>query len=144
MKDCYKNKDIYYVNVLDKHSAGFPKNEDGTTATMSLNGDWRFKWFPSVLVAEEDVKEWDTIQVPSNWQLKGYDTPIYTNTVYPYAIITKPFKIPTINDNLNVCPVCGSEHLYVYDRITGYYLCIDTFNNGKKQEFKDRYRQKIA
>jgi len=50
----------------------------------------------------------------------------------------------TINDNLNVCPMCESEHLYIYDRITGYYLCIDTFNNGKKQEFKDRYRQKIA
>lgn len=50
----------------------------------------------------------------------------------------------TINDNLDVCPICGSEHLYVYDRITGYYLCVDTFNNGKKQEFKDRYRQTIA
>lgn len=50
----------------------------------------------------------------------------------------------TINDNLDVCPICGSEHLYVYDRITGYYLCVDTFNNGKKQEFKDRYRQEIG
>ncbi len=50
----------------------------------------------------------------------------------------------TINDNLEVCPICGSTHLYIYDRITGYYLCVDTFNNGKKQEFKDRYRQTIA
>ena len=50
----------------------------------------------------------------------------------------------TINDNLKVCPICGSEHLYVYDRITGYYLCVDTFNDGKYQEFKDRYRQKIV
>lgn len=49
----------------------------------------------------------------------------------------------TINDELEVCPICGSEHLYVYDRITGYYLCIETFNNGKKQEFKDRYRHAI-
>lgn len=49
----------------------------------------------------------------------------------------------TINDKLEKCPICGSEHLYIYDRITGYYLCIDTFNNGKKQEFKDRYRHKI-
>ena len=49
----------------------------------------------------------------------------------------------TINDELEVCPICGSTHLYVFDRITGYYLCIDTFNNGKKQEFKDRYRHKI-
>lgn len=47
----------------------------------------------------------------------------------------------TINDNLEVCPICGSTHLFVYDRITGYYLCIETFNNGKRQEFKDRYRQ---
>ena len=47
----------------------------------------------------------------------------------------------TINDNLSVCPICGSEHLFLFDRITGYYLCIETFNNGKKQEFKDRYRQ---
>lgn len=50
----------------------------------------------------------------------------------------------TINDNLKVCPICGSTHLYVFDRITGYYLCVDTFNDGKYQEFKDRYRQTIA
>ena len=49
----------------------------------------------------------------------------------------------TINDELEICPICGSEHLYIYDRITGYYLCIETFNNGKKQEFKDRYRHAI-
>ena len=49
----------------------------------------------------------------------------------------------TINDELEVCPICGSEHLYIYDRITGYYLCIETFNNGKKQEFKDRYRHAV-
>ena len=50
----------------------------------------------------------------------------------------------TINDNLEVCPICGSTHLYVFDRITGYYLCVDTFNDGKYQEFKDRYRQTIT
>ncbi len=49
----------------------------------------------------------------------------------------------TINDNLEVCPICGSTHLFIYDRITGYYLCIETFNNGKLQEFKERYRQEI-
>ena len=49
----------------------------------------------------------------------------------------------TINDNLEICPICGSKHLFTYDRITGYYLCTETFNNGKKQEFKDRYRHKL-
>ncbi len=50
----------------------------------------------------------------------------------------------TINDRLDVCPICGSTDLRVYDRITGYYLAIDTFNNGKKEEFNDRYRHNIT
>ena len=49
----------------------------------------------------------------------------------------------TINSEVDTCPKCGSHELYVYDRITGYYLCTKTFNNGKQQEFKDRYRHKI-
>ena len=48
----------------------------------------------------------------------------------------------TINDKLEVCPICGSTDLRIFDRITGYYLAIDTFNTGKRQEFEDRYRHK--
>ena len=48
----------------------------------------------------------------------------------------------TINDKLDVCPICGSTDLRIFDRITGYYLAIDTFNVGKRQEFEDRYRHK--
>lgn len=50
----------------------------------------------------------------------------------------------TINQKEDVCPVCDSENVLVYDRITGYYLGVNTFNDGKSQEFKDRYRQKIV
>ena len=49
----------------------------------------------------------------------------------------------TINDNIDVCPICGSTDLVTYDRCTGYYLPTLGFNNGKQQEFKDRYRHKI-
>lgn len=49
----------------------------------------------------------------------------------------------TINDELEVCPICGATHLYIFDRITGYYLCRDTFNPGKLREQKDRFRQVI-
>ena len=49
----------------------------------------------------------------------------------------------TVNDNIDECPLCKSTDLITYDRITGYYLPTRGFNNGKKQEFKDRYRQKI-
>ena len=49
----------------------------------------------------------------------------------------------TINDNIDVCPICGSDKLITYDRCTGYYLPTKGFNNGKQQEFKDRYRHAI-
>lgn len=50
----------------------------------------------------------------------------------------------TINDKLEICPICNSKDLRLFDRVTGYYLCIDTFNNGKKQEFEDRHRHYIT
>lgn len=46
----------------------------------------------------------------------------------------------TINDSIDECPLCKSKDLITYDRITGYYLPTRGFNNGKQQEFKDRYR----
>ena len=49
----------------------------------------------------------------------------------------------TINDSIEECPICKSKDLITYDRITGYYLPTRGFNNGKQQEFKDRYRHKI-
>ena len=50
----------------------------------------------------------------------------------------------TINDNLETCPICGSTHLFVRDRVTGYYQTIETYNDGKHQEFKDRFRHDIS
>ncbi|MHC4842979.1 MAG: beta-galactosidase, LacZ type [Planctomycetota bacterium] len=68
----------------------------------SLNGKWKFNWVskPSEKPAEfykpnYDVKGWDEIEVPSNWQMKGYGVPIYTNVNYPFK-----FNPPTIiNEN---------------------------------------------
>ena len=49
----------------------------------------------------------------------------------------------TINDKIEKCQKCGSTDLTIYDRITGYYLPTNGYNNGKKQEFEDRFRHKI-
>ena len=48
-----------------------------------------------------------------------------------------------LNDNLDECPICKSNNLMTFDRCTGYYLPTKGFNNGKQQEFKDRFRHKI-
>jgi len=59
--------------------------------TRSLNGAWHFKWSPdpdqrpaNFHEPDYDISDWDTIDVPSNWQLKGYGVPVYTNVTYPF------------------------------------------------------------
>jgi beta-galactosidase len=65
---------------------------------QSLNGQWKFHWVkqPSerpmdFYTPSYDVTAWDSIEVPSNWELKGYGTPIYSNITYPH--LRQPPKI---------------------------------------------------
>jgi beta-galactosidase/beta-glucuronidase len=58
-----------------------------------LNGPWRFHLAPNPASAPADFhlpgfddSAWDTITVPGNWQLQGYDKPIYTNVRYPFPV----------------------------------------------------------
>jgi beta-galactosidase len=58
----------------------------------SLNGRWKFHYVDrpadrprDFFRADFDDREWKEIDVPSNWQLRGYDKPIYLNTRYPWA-----------------------------------------------------------
>ena len=60
---------------------------------MSLNGVWKFMFSPTpdsrpqdFYKAEFDSSSWDGIEVPSNWEMKGYGIPVYTNTKYPFPI----------------------------------------------------------
>ena len=49
-----------------------------------LNGDWRFAYFSRDIDVPERIENWNTIPVPSCWQLHGYENPNYTNVNYPY------------------------------------------------------------
>ena len=53
---------------------------------MLLNGTWRFAYFDRDIDVPETINEWSTIDVPSCWQLRGYDSPNYTNINYPYPL----------------------------------------------------------
>lgn len=60
----------------------------------SLNGKWAFHLVsepsqrPQDFYKEDyDISDWDTIPVPSNWEMQGYDRPIYANVEYPHANI---------------------------------------------------------
>ena len=56
---------------------------------MSLNGNWHFAWSRDFESSPKhfqkikyDTSNWDKIEVPSNWQMKGYGNPIYVNAGY--------------------------------------------------------------
>lgn len=62
-----------------------------STMVESLNGIWKFHWVKSPELRpadfykpEYDVSGWKQIPVPSNWEMQGYGTPIYTNVTYPF------------------------------------------------------------
>ena len=51
-----------------------------------LNGDWNFKFYAHDVDVPEKIDSWDTIPVPSCWQMHGYERPIYTNILYPHPL----------------------------------------------------------
>lgn len=81
-----------YATIEDALSC----DRDNTSRMIMLNGEWDFHFARKPADAPKDfytgrVKGWDKIRVPSNWELKGYDIPIYTSAVYPFRPINPPF-----------------------------------------------------
>jgi beta-galactosidase len=67
---------------------------------LLLNGEWQFSYFgrPQAVPEswlEQDLPDADTLAVPANWQLAGYDAPIYTNVKYPIPV--NPPLVPEDN-----------------------------------------------
>ncbi|MCQ2199759.1 MAG: DUF4981 domain-containing protein [Paludibacteraceae bacterium] len=94
------NPRTYTVNTLKPHVTSMPYStvEEGVKAERktsqwykSLTGTWKFFHVdkPSQINKDffkvgYDVSKWDDIEVPSSWQLLGYDHPIYSNVIYPW------------------------------------------------------------
>lgn len=97
----WQNQSIISINKERPHATIYPhsgnkqifyNNYQESDKIQLLNGKWRFQW----LVNEGKVPQgfdqpdfnddhWDFIKVPSNWQVQGYGTPIYTNSKYPFT-----------------------------------------------------------
>ncbi|OAE24902.1 hypothetical protein AXG93_2931s1450 [Marchantia polymorpha subsp. ruderalis] len=74
----------------------------GLTNVLSLSGYWKFHLAPKprevplgFQLVDFDDGSWSSLPVPSNWQMHGFDQPIYTNIVYPFPI--NPPKVPEQN-----------------------------------------------
>ncbi|HUQ59569.1 glycoside hydrolase family 2 TIM barrel-domain containing protein [Lentzea sp.] len=94
------NIGIFAVNAQPAHATFMPYADlqqalagDRTTSPfrLDLTGTWRFKHVTrpadrdqNFWRADYDDSGWATLPVPSNWQLHGYDAPIYLNVTYPW------------------------------------------------------------
>ena len=100
-KEWNGNPEIFEVNRQPAHATMIPFSDIESVLTgdpslsayyQSLNGTWKFSWVekpserPLEFYSDDfDISDWADIQVPGNWQLQGYDYPIYTNAKYPWV-----------------------------------------------------------
>ena len=83
----YQDIHVFQENTELRNGAGFPIDVDNGEKTISLNGEWDFKYLGSVkdiptnyFLPESKLRsDFDKITVPSEWQIQGYGTPEYTD-----------------------------------------------------------------
>lgn len=86
-------------------------NRHASSFSRSLNGLWKFNWvnWPqkrpvNFYKTNYDVSGWKAIKVPSNWEIEGYGTPVYSNFNYifkkdfPKVMSTPPENYTTFKE----------------------------------------------
>lgn len=91
---------VFEVNKLNPHTDFFAfktealsreESKEASSRYLSLNGTWKFHWVRSPKDRIENFYEisfddshWDLIPIPANWEVEGYDYPIYLDERYPF------------------------------------------------------------
>lgn len=104
----YENPEKTSENRLPQRTYYIP---EGVSEYHLLNGEWKFAFFKQDIDVPEKITEWETIQVPSCWQLQGYENPNYSNINYPY-----PCDPPYVPDE-NPCGIY--ERNFCLDKLWG-------------------------
>ena len=104
----WENQTINFVNVEPVRSDSALPVDAGQKSL--LNGDWKFNFVTMTtpdgqldlsqrpegfFMPDYDDSSWDTIPVPSTWEIQGYGTPLYTNITYPFNTDFAPFVTKT-------------------------------------------------
>jgi beta-galactosidase len=103
-----ENPAIFELNQEEGHTIIIPYASTGdalsgmkskSTGFMSLNGTWKFHWSdtpegvpPDFFRENFNDSDWDTIHVPSNWEMKGFGDPLFRNVTTPFH--PKPPLVP--------------------------------------------------
>ena len=120
----YENLSVLHDNTMPARAYYIPaskrmdnlvEHREESDRMQLLNGTWKFQYFNSIYDIQDsffeknyDTENFDEIQVPSLWQMAGYDTHQYTNIRYPF-----PFDPPYVPQDIP----CGAYvHNFEYSR----------------------------
>ena len=120
----YENLNVLHENTMPARAYYIPaskrmdnlvEHREESDRMQLLNGTWKFQYFTSIYNIKDsffeknyDTENFDEIQVPSVWQMAGYDTHQYTNIRYPF-----PFDPPYVPQDIP----CGAYvHNFEYSR----------------------------
>ena len=120
----YENLSVLHENTMPARAYYIPASRrmdnlveyrEESDRMQLLNGTWKFQYFNSIYDIQDsffeknyDTENFDEIQVPSVWQMAGYDTHQYTNIRYPF-----PFDPPYVPQDIP----CGAYvHTFEYSR----------------------------
>ena len=120
----YENLSVLHENTMPARAYYIPasrrmdnlvEHREESDRMQLLNGTWKFQYFNSIYDIQDsffeknyDTENFDEIQVPSVWQMAGYDMHQYTNIRYPF-----PFDPPYVPQDIP----CGAYvHTFEYSR----------------------------
>ena len=120
----YENLSVLHENTMPARAYYIPasrrmdnlvEHREESDRMQLLNGTWKFQYFNSIYDIQDsffeknyDTENFDEIQLPSVWQMAGYDTHQYTNIRYPF-----PFDPPYVPQDIP----CGVYvHTFEYSR----------------------------
>ncbi len=162
----WENQHVFAINKEDGHSTFIPFADveemkadpsyrrpwerTRSSRHMLLNGDWKFHWVSrpedrpkDFYKPGYDVSAWDEIPVPSNWEMHGYGTPIYTNITYPfrnnppfiqgqrgYTVEKEPNAVGSYRREFTLPADWKDKEVFIH--FDGVYSAMYLWVNGKK------------
>lgn len=138
----------YSMPLANVKAALTDELEPSTPFVKSLNGDWKISWAgdPARRVKEFwktdfDDSNWQTIDVPSCVELRGFGSPGYTNVRYPHSA-TPPYIRDVVTGAADYNPVSSYRTIFtvpsewagrdVVIRFDGVYSAYYLWVNGEK------------
>ena len=137
----YENPSVLHIGTEKNRCFYEPEDNDGIKTVKCLtNKKWKFSYNECIEYVDDDfynvdfeAKNYDEINVPSSWQMLGYDKIQYSNVKYPF-----PFDPPFVPDenpcgayitNFEINENEKDKRKYIY--FEGVDSCFYVWVNGK-------------